>query len=150
MLDLIRSRGREEMRVVSVMVRGRIPGRAGVGDVRLDVAPTTTARELIGAVVAAQLAGREPATWSDCSRLYLTDAEIAALAAEGAVRLCAVDMAGDLPTVDTATARAVEAFRRGVFVMFAGASQVGGIDEAVNLRDGDRVVFLRLTALAGG
>jgi len=153
MLDLIRSRGREEMRVVSVVVRGRIPGRAGIGDVLLDVASALTVRELIGAVVAAQLAGQgqEATAWSDCSRLYLTDDEIAAMAAEGAVRRGAVDaVAGELPTVTTATARAVEAFRRGVFVLFAGASQVGGIDEAVTLRDGDRVVFLRLTALVGG
>jgi hypothetical protein len=85
---------------------------------------------------------RGDAVWSDCSRLYLTDDAIAAMAAEGAVRLAAVDAA---PTVVEATARAVEAYRRGVFVMFTGASQVGGIDESVRLQDGDRVVLLRLS-----
>lgn len=140
---------------MSVVVRGRLPGRDGIGTMMLDVVPAPTARELIGAVVAAQLAGQEAAVWSDCSRLYLTDGEIAAMAAEGAVRLGVVGEtsagAGEvLPTVTAATARAVEAFRRGVFVLFAGASQVGGIDETVRLQDGDRVVFLRPTALAGG
>lgn len=53
-------------------------------------------------------------------------------------------------TVRAATARAVDAFQRGVFAVFAGASQVAEIDEKVTLRDGDRVVFLRLTALVGG
>jgi hypothetical protein len=155
MLEFVRCGGREEMRVVSVVVRGRVPGRVGIGDVLLDVAPAPTVRELIGAVVAVQLAGEGVAVWSDCSRLYLTDEEIAAMAVEGVVR---VGVAGEtsagvgevLPTVAAATVRAVEAFRRGVFVMFAGARQVGGIDETVPLRDGDRVVFLRLTALAGG
>lgn len=140
---------------MSVVVRGRLPGRDGTGDLKLDVAPASTARELIGTVVAAQLAGQGAAVWSDCSRLYLTDEDIAAMAAEGAVRLSVASeisaRSGEvLPTVTAATARAVEAFRRGVFVMFAGASQVGGIDEIVHLQDGDRVVFLRLTALAGG
>jgi len=140
---------------VSVVVRGRLLGRGGIGNMMLDVAPAPTARELIGAVVAAQLAGQGAVVWSDCSRLYLTDEEIAAMAAEGAVRLgvpgeTSVRTGEVLPTVTAATARAVEAFRCGVFVMFAGSSQVGGVDETVRLRDGDRVVFLRLTALAGG
>jgi len=140
---------------VSVVVRGRLPGRGGIGNMMLDVAPAPTARELIGAVVAAQLAGQGAVVWSDCSRLYLTGGESGAMAAEGAVRLgvpgeTSVRTGEVLPTATAATARAVEAFRRGVFVMFAGSSQVGGVDETVHLRDGDRVVFLRLTALAGG
>lgn len=141
---------REGMRVVSVAVRGRIPGREGIGDMPVEVASTPTVRELIGAVVAAQLSGNgtTPA-WADCSRLYLTDDEVAAMAAEGTVRLGTV-VDRESPTAAAATARAVEAYRRGVFVIFAGAGQAGGLDEPVALRDGDRVVFLRLTALVGG
>jgi hypothetical protein len=149
------------MSVVSVVVRGRMPGRAAGGsEVLVDVASESSARELIGAVVAAQFAEQGAAVWSDCSRMYLTDAEIAAMAAQGVVRLNARDAAPPaataaatataMTTVGEATARAVAAYRRGAFVVFAGASQVGGIDEAVRLRDGDRVVFLRLTALVGG
>jgi hypothetical protein len=143
--------GREGTRVVSVVVRGRIPGREGTGDVRLEVAGVVTARELIGAAVMAQLAGGG-GVWADCSRLYLTDDEIAGMAAEGVIRLGAGDVAGNEArlTVAAATARAVDAFVRGVFAMFAGARQVAELDEAVRLRDGDRVVFLRLTALVGG
>lgn len=137
------------MRVASVVVRGRIPGREGVGDALLDVASSSTVRELIGAFVAGQLAGQGAAVRSDCSRLYLTDEEITAMAAEGAVRPGSADD-GALPPVAAETARAVEAYRRGVFVIFAGACQAGEIDEAVSLKDGDRVVFLRLTALVGG
>jgi hypothetical protein len=142
------------MRVVSVVVRGRVPGREAIGDVLLEVAAASTARELIGAAVAGQVLGRG-AAWSDCSRLYLTDGEIAAMAAEGAVRLGAVGgacgMADEVPpTVAAATVRAVEAFGRGVFAVFAGACQITDLDETVHLRDGERVVFLRLTALVGG
>lgn len=80
--------------MVSVVVRGRIPGREGTGDVRLDVAGVVTVRELIGAAVGAQLGGGG-AVWTDCSRLYLTDEEIGAMAAEGVVRLGAGGVAGD-------------------------------------------------------
>jgi len=41
------------MHVVSVVVRGRLPGRDGIGNMTLDVARALTAWELIGAVVAA-------------------------------------------------------------------------------------------------
>ena len=143
--------------MVSVVVRGRIPGRERAGEVRVEVAPGATARELIGAVVAAQFAEQGAAAWPDCSRMYLTDGEIAATAARGAIRLGAREAAAQCAdavaapaTVDEAKARAVQAFLRGAFVVFAGASQVGGIDESVPLREGDRVVFLRLTALVGG
>ena len=145
--------------MVSVTVRGRIPGREGTGDVRLEVAPSLTARELIGAVVAGQLAEQGPAVWAECSRLYSTDEEIAAMAARGVVRsgapepepgARAIARPKAQPSVPEATARAVQAFERGVFVMFAGANRIGGPDEIVSLRDGDRVVFLRLTALVGG
>lgn len=142
--------------MVSVVVRGRMPGREASGsEVLVDLAPESTARELIGAVVAAQFAGQGAAVWTDCSRMYLTDDEIAAMAARGTVRLGGRDAAPPPPatavtTVGEATAQAVAAYRRGAFVVFAGASQVDEIDEAVHLRDGDRVVFLRLTALVGG
>lgn len=133
--------------MVSVVVRGRIPGRAEVGDVRLDVASPVTARDIIGAAVAAQLAGGT-AVWADCSRLYLTDQEITEMAARGVVRLGTPEVAG--PDVAAATGHAVDAFRRGLFVIFAGARRIEDPDEAVALQDGDRVVFLRLTALVGG
>jgi hypothetical protein len=160
--------------VVSVVVRGRIPGRERIDEVLVDVgAPDTTVRELIGAVVAAQFAKQAAAVSSECSQkysystcsTYLTDAEIAAMAARGRIRPAPQDAASPAPapttvtapiaptastTVAEAGARAVEAYQRGTFVVFAGASQAGGIDEPVRLRDGDRVVFLRLTALAGG
>ena len=148
--------------MVSVVVRGRVPGREGIGDLRLEVAADVTARELIGAVVAAQLAlaGQDVAVWPECSRLYLTDGQIAAMAAEGAIRLGGAAgrtaAAAALPAAGAAAARAVEAFERGVFVMFAGGEQVFGLDEPLSLRDGEdgedggRVTFLRLTALAGG
>lgn len=133
--------------MVSVVVRGRIPGRTEIGDVRLDVAPPVTARDLIGAAVAAQLSGGS-AAWTGYSRLYLTDQEIAAMAARGVVRLETPSDPGS--GAAAATAHAVEAFRRGRFAVFAGARRIEAADEAVALQDGDRVVFLRLTALVGG
>ena len=143
--------------MVSVVVRGRIPGRTGPGDTRLGIAPQPTVRELICAVVASQLAGCAAAdaavtVWRDYSRLYLTDDEIAAMAAQGRVgrdtRRGAAQHA--LPSAASATEQALAAYQRGVFAVFAGASQAGGLDDALALRDGDRVVFLRLTALVGG
>lgn len=151
--------------MVSVVVRGRIPGRAELGDVLLEVASPVTARDLIAAAVTAQLTGSgsdpglhlgpgsgpapgEGSLWADYSRLYLTDQEITAMAAHGVVRL---ETPEDVrSTVDAATAHAVEAFRRGLFVIFAGARRIETPDEAITLQNGDRVVFLRLTALVGG
>jgi hypothetical protein len=133
--------------MVSVVVRGRIPGRAEIGDVRLEVASTVTARDLIRAAVAAQLSGGT-AAWAGYSPLYLTDQEITAMAAQGVVRLPSHSEVGE--NVAAAAAHALEAFGRGLFVIFAGARRIEDPGEAVALQDGDRVVFLRLTALVGG
>lgn len=134
--------------MVTVVVRGRIPGREGLGEIQLDVAPGLTARDLIASAVATQLSD-EGQDWTNYARLYLTDQEITAMAAEGVVRVLPRNRP-PRPSVDLAVERALKSFERRRFVMFVGTTQVSGLDDNLALRDGDRVVFVRLTALAGG
>jgi len=113
-------------------------------------------RELIRRAVAAQLAelaaGRERLDFRRAlTRQYLTDAEVAAMAREGAVRLAA-RRPGPVPDLDPEAEadRAVAAFRRGVFAVFAGGRQLTSLDDVVRAGAAERVVFLRLTPLVGG
>jgi hypothetical protein len=80
-------------------------------------------------------------------RQYLSQAEIEAQAATGAVRMPVVQTA---PDVDTEVARAYQAYANKVFLIFGGGRQAGDLDEDIVLRLGEPVVFLRLTALVGG
>ncbi len=46
--------------------------------------------------------------------------------------------------------RAREAFDDGLYFMFVDDRQVESLDEVLMLRDGSRLLFVRLVALAGG
>ena len=111
----------------------------------------TTAGELIRHAVEEQvrLLGSDAARCrSALDRQYLSTEDIRAQAATGVVRM----PAGLPPDRDAAeeVARAQRAFERNVFVVFAGGRQLRRLDEAVVLRLGEPVVFVRLTPLAGG
>jgi hypothetical protein len=142
-----------------IEVRCRRPGQAGeaVPDVTIAVAgPQISVRDLIRRAVAAQVAelsagDREAGlarTAHALARQYLTDAEVAAMARAGKVSLTA-DPA-PCPDPSAAAERAVAAFSRGVFVVFAGGRQLASLDDTVRAAAAERVVFLRLTPLAGG
>ncbi|MEV0807244.1 hypothetical protein [Micromonospora sp. NPDC050200] len=111
----------------------------------------TTVRELIRKAVEEQirLLGVDVSRRRDMhDRQYLLAEEIQAQAASGVIRLPAAPLA--LPDITEAVARAHRAFERNVFVVFVAGRQVDRLDEEIVLRPGEPVVFLRLTALAGG
>jgi hypothetical protein len=139
---------------VRVKVSSKVPGadRDTLPEVLVDLeADVTTAGELIRRAVEEQVR----ALVSDAARgrraldrQYLSAEDIRAQAATGVVRMPASvpaerDMAQEV-------ARAQRAFERNVFVVFAGGRQLRRLDEAVVLRLGEPVVFVRLTPLAGG
>ncbi|RGC68970.1 hypothetical protein C5N14_10480 [Micromonospora sp. MW-13] len=140
--------------MLRVKVRETAPGSARHGghDVLVELAEErTTTRELIRRAVEEQvrLLGDDAARRRDMrDRRYLLAAEIRAQAATGAIRLPAAPPAP--PDVADAVARAHQAFERNAFVVFAGGRQLDRLDEEIVLRPGETVVFLRLTALAGG
>ncbi|MEU5943376.1 hypothetical protein ABZ807_30400 [Micromonospora sp. NPDC047548] len=111
----------------------------------------TTVRELIRRAVTEQirLLGVDLGRRRDIhDRQYLLAEEIRVQAASGVIRLPTPPLA--LPDVTAAVARAHRAFERNVFVVFVGGRQVDRLDDEIVLRPDEPVVFLRLTALAGG
>jgi hypothetical protein len=140
--------------VLEIEVRSRVPGGAGEAPPRVLVeleSSRTTVRELIRCAVEEQVRqlrfdavrGRE-----SLDRQYLSDSEIRAQATTGAVRYRSRDTA--LPDPAEEVDRAHRAFAAGVFVVFAGGRQAIDLEEEVEVRIGEPVVFLRLVPLVGG
>lgn len=132
-------------------MRSKVP-RGEAFDVPVDVAGMVlTAAELVQLAVTEQvraLDGDAARCREVLDRQYLSDAEIREQAATGAIRLPAVPLPAPDPVREAA--RACQAFRQNVFAIFVGGRQVQHLDEQVTLAGGSRVVFLRLTPLAGG
>jgi hypothetical protein len=118
-------------------VRDRLPGGAAI-ELDLDLAASElTAAELIGGRVRATLAGRADA----CAQpLVETTAEERAL--NGGP--------GGPPDHARETARALEAFRRGRFVLLVDGRHLLREDERVTVGPDTDVTFLRLVPLRGG
>jgi hypothetical protein len=139
---------------VRVKVSSKVPGAGGdtLPDVLVDLeADVTTAGELIRRAVEEQvrrLSGDAARCRRALDRQYLSMADIRAQAATGVVRM----PAGEPAERDMAeeVARAQRAFERNVFAVFAGGRQLRQLNEVIVLRLGEPVVFVRLTALAGG
>lgn len=135
-----------------VEVRSRVPGGQRLPDVLVELAQErTTVRALIRAAVAEQVRswqGDQVRCRAMLDRQYLTDAEVRAQAATGVVRL--PGRADAEPDVEAEVARAWRAFERGAFALFVNGVQADTLDEEIVLRLGEPVVFVRLTALAGG
>jgi hypothetical protein len=81
---------------------------------------------------------------------FLTDREIAAGAAAGKIDAGGRPETATEADADAAVAQALQAFADGLFYVFVDEQQHEDLDGAVALRPGSRVMFLRLTALAGG
>ena len=126
---------------MSIEVRSRVPGAVG-GDlptVLLELeSESVTARELVRRAV---------------------EEQIRVLNAGPGVHHKALDrqyrQVGDTPRpaeidVEAEVRRALRAFERGVFKVFAGGRQVESLDEELRIELGEPVVFLRLVALQGG
>jgi hypothetical protein len=109
-----------------------------------------TLREFISAVVRQEVAAfRERQEQRQVLRA-LTAAQIAEGAAKGKID------SGGRPETETAVdeaaavANALQAFEDGLYYVFVDDAQQTALGEPVRLRDGSRVTFLRLVALAGG
>jgi hypothetical protein len=87
------------------------------------------------------------------NRLYLTEEEIQAQAAAGAIR-CASQKTSPVaaPQIDSTVEvnRAQRAFERGAYLVVVDGRRVERLDERLTFRPGCRVTFLRLTPLIGG
>jgi hypothetical protein len=112
-----------------------------------------TLRELIRLAVAEQVAELR-ASVGRCrqmlDRQYMTDADVAAAARRGAVKMPSPADAASEPDVEVEIERALRAFEGATFVVFNGGRQIEHLDEELTVRLGEPVVFLRLTALVGG
>lgn len=139
--------------MIHVEVRGKVPGADGDGlpDVLVELeADVTTVRELIRLAVGEQvrrLCGDAARCRRALDRQYLSEEDVREQARTGAIRMPA---SPGRPDVDAEVAKALRAFERKVFVVFAGGRQLSGLDEEVPLRTDQPVVFLRLTPLVGG
>lgn len=136
-------------------VRSRVPGSdAGMPTVLVELShERITLRELIRLAVIEQVAELR----ADASRRrqlldrqYMTDADVAAAAIQGTVKMSSQAQAAGEPDIQTEVDRALQAFGRRTFVVFNGGRQVEHLDDEVTVRLGEPVVFLRLTALVGG
>jgi hypothetical protein len=135
---------------VEAAVAGR--KRAGASDHQLQVpleAGPTRLRDLIEAIVRAEvLAFTERAVDERLVRV-LTEKEISEGLASGAVRSGGREVAADVDP-DEAVATAQVAQQDGLYQAFVDDEPVDDLDTVVALRNGTRVMFLRLVPLAGG
>ena len=135
---------------MQIEVRSKVPGTADstLPAVLIELAQeTTTLRELIRRAVLEQInvTKADPArSRAMLDRQYLTPEDVRAQAGTGTVRVTApIDEVQEVE-------RAMRAFERRAFAVFCGGQQVETLDEAVTLRLGEPVVFLRLVPLVGG
>jgi hypothetical protein len=134
---------------VAVRVRAKVTGhrRGGARDLALALPPgPVTARQIIEAAVAAEVAASaERAEQASLVRV-LTDQALRDDLAGGAVRMGDASPPGP-PDVAVAVETALLAFDDGIFKVFVGDTEAEG---PVALADGADVLFLRLVPLAGG
>ena len=138
-------------------VRSRAPGNdPSMPTVHVELPQDrTTLRELIRVAVAEQVSQLRMDAIR-CRQLldrqYMTDADVAAAAKHGVVKISGPPDAAVPPDVDAEVEvrRALRAFERHAFVVFNGGRQVEHLDDELTIRLGQPVVFLRLTALVGG
>jgi hypothetical protein len=139
---------------VAVRVRAKVTGhrRGGERDLALALPPgPVTARQIIEAAVAAEVAAyAERAEQASLVRV-LTDRVLRDDLARGAVRMGDASPPGP-PDVAVAVETALLAFDDGIFKVFVGDTEVGDAEAEgpVELADGADVLFLRLVPLAGG
>lgn len=134
---------------VAVRVRAKVTGhrRGGERELALALPPgPVTARQIIEAAVAAEVAAyAERAEQASLVRV-LTDRALRDDLARGAVRTGDASPPGP-PDLPVAVETALTAFDDGIFKVFVGDTEAEGLLE---LADGAEVLFLRLVPLAGG
>ena len=109
-----------------------------------------TLRAFIAAIVIQEVAAFQERQEQQLVLQSLTAAQIVEGAAKGKI-----DSGGRPETLTEADAKgavanAIQAFEDGLYFVFVDDEQQTALDEAIRLRSGSRVTFLRLVALAGG
>ncbi|HAQ08143.1 MAG TPA: hypothetical protein DCR24_11720 [Bacillus bacterium] len=79
---------------------------------------------------------------------YLTETEVNHQAINGKVGFGAI-YNKKKPDLTEAIQTAIQAFEDGLFLVFINSEQVEALDAPLEMADGDEVVFIRLTMLAG-
>ncbi|MDO3408222.1 hypothetical protein QWJ34_00425 [Saccharibacillus sp. CPCC 101409] len=127
------------------------PGsRRGIAGRELDLpGMPRTLRELIGQTVLLMVeeSGRKQA--GDNLLPYLTETQIKQGARDGKVGFGAVYDERE-PDADKSVAAALLGFGDGLYRVFLRGEEVTELDAPLTLADGDEVVFMRFTMLAGG
>lgn len=140
--------------VTAVRVEAAVPGRRKAGTaehpVELALAPGPVAlRDLIEAVVRAEVRAFAARVEQRGFLRVLTDEALAAALAAGAVRSDAVE-AGPPVDEDEAVATALLAGSDGLYQVVVDGEPVADLDAVVDLRTDAQLLFLRLVALSGG
>ncbi|CAM3516296.1 MULTISPECIES: hypothetical protein [Saccharibacillus] len=108
-----------------------------------------TLRELIDQTVRLMVAQFEEKLAGDHLLPYLTEQQVEEGAQRGKVGFGAV-YGEKSPDAEQAVAAAVLGFEDGLYRVFVRQEEVTGLDVPLTLADGDEVIFMRFTMLAGG
>ncbi|MFJ2953282.1 hypothetical protein [Streptomyces sp. NPDC087270] len=140
--------------MVLLEVRSRavgVPDGPTVPAVWLEVAAdeaVLTLREIVGRAVEAQLAAADAADREGAAPG--SKRPRAARSSVGAQFRSGPDRTEPVGGAAAETERAMAAIDRGLVAVFAGGRRLESPDEPVAVRPGDRITFLRVTALVGG
>lgn len=127
------------------------PGRKrGIAGRELDLpGMPRTLRELIEQIVRLMVSEFEERRAGDDLLRALTEQQINSSAEDGKVGFQAIY--GEQPAnEESAVAAALLGFEDGLYRVFLRQEEVTGLDAPLTLADGDEVVFMRFTMLAGG
>lgn len=113
----------------------------------IETVPATTA-ELIVAVVIRQVQEYNERLDQNDLLKYLTDAEIEEKATSGKVSF-GVNYNGLPADAEKAIRNALQSFEDGIFRVFLNDTELESLDEIIQLQEGDKLTFIRLTMLAG-
>ena len=109
---------------------------------------TDTLRQLIGNMVTLQIQALEDKKSQVEWLAYLMPEEIESQGVAGKVGFGAINHEG-VPELQQAIETAVLAHEDGLYKVFVNEEEVHQLDEPLTLREGDELVFIRFTMLAG-
>jgi hypothetical protein len=140
--------------MATVQVEAAVAGRKRVGtpehqlQVSLPSGPTSL-RDLIEAIVRAEVSAFIDRAEGEKLVRVLTEQALEEGLAAGSVRSGGREVAAEVDP-DEAVRAAIEAQRDGLFQTVVDEEPIDDLETVIELRDGTRVMFLRLVALAGG
>jgi len=142
------------MTITTVQVEAVVAGRKASGAREHELAlplpnGPTALRDLIEAVVRAEVSAFTGRVEDHKLVRVLTVQALEEGLTEGAVRSGGREVASGVDVVESVRA-AIEAQRDGLFQTIIDDEPIDDLDAVIDLRDGSRVMFLRLVALAGG